>query len=66
MYEDTRHHPCYRWVDSDYNTFHPRVFGKDGFVYAQAAYGSRYYPLVCKRSDMVSKEELGLVLCPKN
>ena len=59
MYEDSRHHPCNRRVDSDCNTFHPRVYGKDGLGFAQAAYDSRHNSVVCKRSDLVSKEELG-------
>jgi len=59
MYEDTRHHHRYRRVDSDHNTFHPRVYGKDGLGFAQAAHDSRHNSVVCKRSDLVSKEELG-------
>ena len=65
MYEDARDHPCYYCLGSNDYTFHPRVYGKDGFGYAQAAYDSRYNSLVCKRSDLVSKEELGSMNLPR-
>jgi hypothetical protein len=64
MYEDARDSPCYYCLGSNDYTFYPRVYGKNGFGYAQKAYYSRYNPLVCKRSDLVSKEKLGLLdLC---
>jgi hypothetical protein len=61
MYEDARDSPCYYCFGFNDYTFYPRVYGKNGFGYAQKAYYSRYNPLVCKRSDLVSKEELRLM-----
>ena len=58
MYEDARDSPCYYSVGSNDYTFHTRVYGKDGFGYAQAAYDSRYNSLVCMCADLVSKEKL--------
>ena len=58
MYEDTRDSPCDYCLGVNDYTWDPRVLGKDGPRYAQAAHDGRDNSLVCKRSHLVSEEEL--------